>query len=125
MRGASTRCVLSERVLFSLSLFPTLRYSLLFVLVQRNNVRCTFPGCGAILRKGAAAAKQHWHCPDCGIAMNEADGAKHAALEHSDIQCPNGCGIALRLDPLRTHIEVRALPLPLLAAQSVPLPSQQ
>jgi len=38
--------------------------------------------------------------------MPEAEGRKHAAIEHCDHACPFACGVALRLAPLRIHVTV-------------------
>ena len=86
---------------------PAARLDLHAAVCARNNVRCPAAGCGAVLRRGPAAFRDHWHCPECALVMREADGAKHAAIAHVDHACPHGCGTAMRLEPLREHAKVR------------------
>lgn len=71
----------------------------------RNNVRCPFPDCGALLRRGPAAAAEHAHCSDCGVVMAARQLPKHGVLYHSPLPCGNGCGCApLKQEALARHM---------------------
>jgi hypothetical protein len=60
-------------------------------MCARNNVRCSHAGCGAILRRGPEAAKQHSHCRHCSNVLPEADIPLHTVLMHDEHPCGHGC----------------------------------
>ena len=86
---------------------PTANASLHIATCARNNVRCEYPGCGTLLRRGnAAAAALHTHCREagCGAVMAAAVVGRHAELHHKPRPCPQACGAPLQLlDALRVH----------------------
>lgn len=85
---------------------PAARLDMHTAVCARNNVRCPAPGCGAVLRKGPAAFRDHWHCPSCALVLRESEGSKHVAISHTDLPCPHGCGAQMHLEALRAHARV-------------------
>lgn len=84
---------------------PTGALTLHSATCARNNVRCAFSGCGALLRRGPAAAAEHTHCDGCGDVMPAGAVAKHKALYHTGLPCPEGCGAPpLRQAALSAHL---------------------
>ena len=65
---------------------PLASLTLHSAVCARNNVRCSFPECGAVLRQGGAAA-EHVHCTSCGEVVPPVDAAKHARLYHAPCSC--------------------------------------
>ena len=77
----------------------------------RNHVRCAHPDCGALLRRGPAAAAEHAHCADCGALMPARALRKHAALYHTPMPCPAGCGAGpMRQAQLAAHVRSQQCP---------------
>ncbi|RYE99600.1 MAG: hypothetical protein EOO41_00845, partial [Methanobacteriota archaeon] len=80
---------------------PAGNFALHVPVCARNNVRCTHPGCGAVLRKGSDAAAAHVHCGVCSAILPPALMAKHVDLFHAEHTCE--CGVSLPLPALREH----------------------
>lgn len=70
---------------------------------RRNNVRCDWPGCGAVLQIKARAAHVHCGTPGCAAVLSSADdAAKHMALLHGVHTC-DACGMGVPAGLHATH----------------------
>lgn len=83
------------------SFLPDANYALHVVQCARTVFKCTHAGCGAMLRRTATVAQEHWHCPVCSLVMHSSWGDKHQALVHTPLACE--CGISLPLHELHQH----------------------
>lgn len=86
---------------------PTAAFAMHSAVCARNNVRCTHPGCGAMLRKGSKEASDHAHCtvPGCTTIAPPAHLPKHHSIFHSELNCEEGCGAKLELREMHRHVK--------------------
>eukprot|EP00850_Spirogloea_muscicola_P003112 SM000012S25374 [mRNA] locus=s12:733873:736843:- [translate_table: standard] len=67
---------------------------------ERHNLVCSFPGCGAVLRRSDAPL--HAHCAQCGVAMRAGvELEKHVAVAHELLKCR--CGVVLEMADMVRH----------------------
>lgn len=82
---------------------PTSSFTLHSVTCARNNVRCQYPGCNAVLRKGIAFDR-HIHCRECQMVVSPETLATHVSYIHDLHTCSNsGCSVSMILRELHAH----------------------